>query len=221
MEKCHRMIVNKPSMNCYSVAFLSGAFSDKIVATIVLTTQLSLTILLLVSLINETREDPDDNDMKLDSMIVTPIIAIFSSMLVAKQIVNIKSVNNAYPGMSKSMMGVFDVIANGIVGITILTIQVILLTHQTTRFDFVINSIATIFILELDDSVVFLDDDAIADLNRRMLMDYFLKKIRKIGKIIACIFFFLIFQSYSSNLLLQMIDFSFTRTGMMLTTMWN
>lgn len=186
------MIVNKPSMNCYSVAFLSGAFSDKIVATIVLTTQLSLTILLLVSLINETREDPDDNDMKLDSMIVTPIIAIFSSMLVAKQIVNIKSVNNAYPGMSKSMMGVFDVIANGIVGITILTIQVILLTHQTTRFDFVINSIATIFILDLDDSVVFLDDDAIADLNRRMLMDYFLKKIGKIGKIIACIFFFLI-----------------------------
>jgi len=46
--------------------------------------------------------------------------------------------------------------------------------------DYVLNSIAAIFILELDDSVVFLDDDGITDLHRRMLMKDFQHRIKSI-----------------------------------------
>ena len=79
-------------------------------------------------------------------------------------------------------MGLYEFTVNGFLGIAILIIQVVLLTKQDNRLDYVLNSIATIFFRELDDTVVFLDDDAITDLHRRMPMKDFQERVKKIGE---------------------------------------
>ena len=45
-----------------------------------------------------------------------------------------------------------------------------------------LDSIAAIFILELDDNCVFVDEDEIADLHRQKLMKLFKEKMYEIGK---------------------------------------
>jgi hypothetical protein len=168
-------------MNCYCIAYLAGDITNWAIATLVLITQVGLTFVLFLSLwTNES--DTEYFELKRESMIVTPIIAIFSAMLVWKQMSNILAIKKAYPGMTSSLMGFYEVIVNGILGVAILIIQVILLTKQDNRLDYVLNSIATIFILELDDTVVFLDDDAITDLHRRMLMKDFQDRVKNIGE---------------------------------------
>jgi len=192
LERCQRIIVHKPSMNCYCIAYLAGDITNWAIATLVLITQVGLTFVLFLSLwTNES--DTEYFELKRESMIVTPIIAIFSAMLVWKQMSNILAIKKAYPGMTSSLMGFYEVIVNGILGVAILIIQVILLTKQDNRLDYVLNSIATIFILELDDTVVFLDDDAITDLHRRMLMKDFQDRVKNIGEFAVFIYYVLLY----------------------------
>lgn len=180
LERCQRIIVHKPSINCYCVAYLSGDFTNFFIAALVLFTQISLTFVLFLSII---RDDSGSTYFALkESVVVTPIIAIFSTMLVYKQIMNVVAIYHAYPGMSRHLMGFFEIFANGILGIAILIIQVLLVAKQDNRVEYVLNSIAAIFILELDDSVVFLDDDGVTDLHRRLLMNDFMNRIKSIGK---------------------------------------
>lgn len=180
LEKCHRMVVHKPNINCYCIAYLSGDFTNALTAYVVLFTQIALTIVLCLSIL---QEDSDGGYFVLkESIIVTPIIAIFSTMLVYKQIMNSISIRHAYPGMKGTMMGFFDMFANTLLGIAVLVIQVIIVSKQDNRVEYVLNSIAAIFILELDDSVVFLDDDGVTDLHRRLLMKDFMERIKSIGK---------------------------------------
>lgn len=150
-----------------------------LIATLVFVTQLSLTYVLFLSLYVRELDSPIFS-LGPESKIVTPIISIFSAMLVWKQMSNMVAIRKAYPEMARNVMGLFEVIVNGLLGLGILAIQIILLTRQETRLDYVLNSIATIFILELDDSVVFLDDDGISDLHRRILMEDFQKRIKNI-----------------------------------------
>lgn len=180
LERCQRIIVHKPSINCYCVAYLSGDYTNFFIASLVLFTQISLTFVLLLSII---RDDAGSSYFALkESVIVTPIIGIFSTMLVYKQILNVFAIRRAYPNMSRHLMGFFEIFANGFLGIAILIIQVLLVAKQDNRVEYVLNSIAAIFILELDDSVVFLDDDGITDLHRRLLMKDFMDRIKSIGK---------------------------------------
>jgi hypothetical protein len=110
-----------------------------------------------VLLLSIIRDDAGSSYFALkESVIVTPIIGIFSTMLVYKQILNVFAIRRAYPNMSRHLMGFFEIFANGFLGIAILIIQVLLVAKQDNRVEYVLNSIAAIFILELDDSVVFL-----------------------------------------------------------------
>lgn len=178
LERCQRIIVHKPSINCYCVAYLSGDVTNTLIASLVLFTQISLTFVLFLSII---RDDSGSSYFALkESVVVTPIIGIFSMMLVYKQMMNVAAIRRAYPGMSKHLMGLFEIFANGFLGIAVLIIQVILVAKQDNRVEYVLNSIAAIFILELDDSVVFLDDDGVTDLHRRLLMKDFMDRIKSI-----------------------------------------
>jgi hypothetical protein len=181
LESCQRIIVNKPAMNCYSAAYLAGDLSHLLIAVLVLITQIGLTYVLFLSVITDNSETAYFT-LK-ESMIVTPIIAVFSAMLVYKQISNSFAIRHAYPNIGRHFLGICDFFANGVLGIAILIIQVIIVSKQENRVDFVLNSIASIFILELDDSCVFFDDDGTTDLHRRLLMKDFTDRVKIIGKL--------------------------------------
>ena len=170
-------------MNCYCIAYLSGDLSNSLIATMVLITQLGLSYVLFLSLLRN-ESGTEYFELGEETTIVTPIVAIFSSMLVWKQISNIMAIKEAYPGMMTSLMGVYEITANFFLGIAILGIQVVLLTKQDNRLEYVLNSIATIFILELDDTCVFLDSDGITDLHLGMLLVDFQQRIKSIGKLL-------------------------------------
>ena len=180
LESCQRIIVNKPAMNCYSAGYLAGDLPHLLIALLVLVTQFGLTYVLFLSIITDHSET--QYFALQESVIVTPIIAVFSAMLVYKQISNSFAIRRAYPGMGNHFLGVCDILANGILGIAILVIQVIIVAKQDNRIEYVLNSIAAIFILELDDSSVFFDDDATTDLHRRLLMKDFTDRVKGISK---------------------------------------
>jgi len=180
MESCQRTLVGKPSLNCYAVAYLSGELSNYLVATVVLIVQISLTFLLFQSI--RDNESGTENFAMKESYLITPIIAVFSTMLVYKQISNIFDLRKAYPEMHKTSMGLYDIIANGFLGLAILIIQIAIIVKQTSRLDFVLNAIATLFILELDDNAVFIGDDGKTDLNRQILLKEFDDRIKKIDE---------------------------------------
>ena len=191
LEMCQRFIVNKPSFDCYSVAFLSGDVKDVLVAALVLITQLGLTVMLLMSVIEADLSEVVFLPENI-RFVITPVITIFSAMLVYKQFSNSLAIFHAYPEMVTSLMGLFEIIANGILGIIVLIIQLVILAKSDDNVEYVLNSIAAIFILELDDNMVFLDDDGITDLNRRLLMKDFNRRVKEIGTYCIGITFFLI-----------------------------
>jgi len=84
--------------------------------------------------------------------------------------------------MHKTYMGFFDIFANGFLGLAVLIIQIAIIVKQTSRLDFVLNAIATLFILELDDNAVFIGDDGKTDLNRQILLKEFDNRIKKIDE---------------------------------------
>jgi len=158
----------------------AGELSNYLVATVVLIVQISLTFLLFQSI--RDNESGTENFAMKESYLITPIIAVFSTMLVYKQISNIFDLRKAYPEMHKTSMGLYDIIANGFLGLAILIIQIAIIVKQTSRLDFVLNAIATLFILELDDNAVFIGDDGKTDLNRQILLKEFDDRIKKIDE---------------------------------------
>mmetsp|Transcript_16567 Transcript_16567/g.24769 ORF Transcript_16567/g.24769 Transcript_16567/m.24769 type:complete len:705 (-) Transcript_16567:44-2158(-) len=182
LERCQRLIVNKPSMDCYAIAYLSGNIRDVAIATLVLMTQIGLTYMLFMSILQD-RDSGFQLFQRNERSIITPILAIFSGMLVYKQLSNVYATFKAYPKMSGSLMGAFDILANCVLGLIILVIQIIIIARTVDRVEYVLNSIAAIFILELDDNVVFFDDDGIKDLNRQLLMKDFRDRINAIDDV--------------------------------------
>jgi hypothetical protein len=93
------------------------------------------------------------------------------------------ALRRAYPEMGKSLMGIFEGIGNILIGLAVLVIQFIIVTRQDNRLEYVLNSVATIFIIELDDQAVFEDLDGISVLNRKYLTKSLKDRIEKFGKI--------------------------------------
>ena len=151
-----------------------------ITAIIVFLCQLGLMFILLMSVIKE--EWGGESFVLKESIFITPVITLFSIVLVWKQSSNSFTLFKAYPGMKTTLMGFFEVVGNIIIGVVVLIIQFIIVMKQDTRLEYVLNSVATIFILELDDQAVFEDLDSIAVLNRKFLTRRFLKNIEGLGK---------------------------------------
>lgn len=207
VERCKLIRDNRPSMNCYAIAYLGefpssvlpfffeisknclpyflvlmkeGNRLNNLTASIVFLCQLGLMFILFMSVIEE--EYSKDSFVLTESIFITPVITLFSIVLVWKQSSNTFTLFKAYPGMKTTLMGIFEVVGNIMIGVAVLIIQFIIVMKQDTRLDYVLNSVATIFILELDDQAVFEDLDSIAVLNRKFLTKRFLKNIEGLGK---------------------------------------
>jgi len=83
---------------------------------------------------------------------------------------NILEMKEVCPDITSSLMVWYEVMVNGFLSVVILIIQVIVLTKQDNLISYVLSSIVTKFILQLNDNAEFLDDDGDTDLHRRMLI---------------------------------------------------
>ena len=167
--------------------------TNRITAVIAILCQLTLTLVLFISLLegdDQKQSSPDDDSGSLpkyfilpEAVYITPFIATFTMMLVGKQLANSLALHRAYPEMRKSLWGFFDVFGNVFIGVSLLFIQVTIVIKQDNRLEYVLNSVATIFIIELDDQAVFEDLDGIAVLNRRYLANSLKSMIEEMSKI--------------------------------------
>lgn len=174
------MLTYQPVANCYVIAYLKDDLQHKLIAFLAFIVQFALTYVLLMNVVH------DDEDKKLfprelkESSVLVPILTAFTILLVLKPLSSLLNIRRAYPD-AKSLFYI-DLFANGLLGLAIIVIQFMIIAKQDNRLDFVLNSIAAIFILELDDNCVFVDEDEITDLHRQKLMKLFRQKIDEIGK---------------------------------------
>ena len=82
----------------------------------------------------------------------------------------LRLLREAFPEFATHPLGYLDRIFNRWLGVAVVILNYILLITCDKKLDFVLNSTAAFFIIELDDVAVFLDADGITDLYRRLLL---------------------------------------------------
>ncbi len=184
--KCFSKIANKAqrvhqsqiSLNAYQVALLSGKnyrFSI-------------ITIMCQICLISLIGINFNNTKMKnifplLEGKIIIPVIFIFSCIMAWKQITNTWDFRCIFPDLRFYFNGFLDVFSNYICAITVVIFNFFLLSFNNSLIDIVLNSIAALFIIELDDVAVFLSNDSIMDLFKQKLIDEMFNKFSKIPSI--------------------------------------
>ena len=68
-------------------------------------------------------------------------------------------------------MGILDYFSNVICAFIIIIFNFFLLSFNYSVIDIVLNSVASLFVIELDDSAVFLSSDSLQDLLKQQLID--------------------------------------------------
>ena len=185
VEHCQAVLTQKPILNCYNVAYL--AYYNKtyisaplVIALITAFCQLGLIILLFLSL--------DTTSPKwfqfTEGIVIVPIIFLFTALIVRKQMKNslrFYCICTQQP-TTYAQMCVFgmDIAINLGGTLVVIFLNFFLLALATDLTDVVLNSVATLFIIELDDAAVFESDEGCLDLFRQYLIADYLRGIDEI-----------------------------------------
>jgi len=168
MARCQNILVNKPEMNCYTVAFLKPELFTKVAAFVTIICQLSL----VAVLVNGVNFNFSELLAIKDTVYLAPVIACFASMLCYKQATNSLAFRRAFPEFGRHAWGYLDFSVNLVVGVLVVLLNYIVLVSCDSQLDFVLNSVAAFFIVELDDFSVFLDADGVTDLYRSHMVNF-------------------------------------------------
>lgn len=170
-------------LNCYQIAYLSNKLSDKLSSTITFIFQIYLTVLLSMSFFNnKVYYDGVIFYELLESRITIPIIFLYNLNKICKQIYNTKKFLKCYThnilynindqmwlsrkgakikytiNFSKLLMLFFDIIVNIFISVFNLILNIYLIGYSNTLIEIVLNSIATLFIIELDDNILYITE---------------------------------------------------------------
>ena len=159
--RCKKIHHSQLNLNCYHIALLSNKRMNGSYACITALCQISLIILLGLSVKNGYSEEIFP---LLESQIVIPIIFIFTSIVSYKQLSNTINFRNIFNDSKYTFYALLDFFVNNICLILIVFFNFLLLAYQDSVINVVLNSIASLFIIELDDYIVFLTDDSLNDL---------------------------------------------------------
>jgi hypothetical protein len=165
------------NLNCYQISFLSKNKYHLLYAYVTIVSQIGLILLLGLSLLN----------LKIsaifplmEGIIIIPIIFIFTLFVVSKQIMNTYKFIKIFPNSIYTFVGLFDIFSNILCSITIIILNFFVLAFSNSLIDIVLNSLAALFIIELDDSMVFISDDVKQDLCKQTVIEMFNEKIKNI-----------------------------------------
>ncbi len=177
IQKIHNADVE---LNCYQVAYLSNTNMDYMYASVTILCQMSLLVLLGLSLL----EVNIDKIFPLyEGRIIIPIIFIFTHFVVKKQSTNTMNFRELFQDMNYTFLGVCDLFSNvGCAGL-VLVLNFFVLAFSDSLIDIVLNSLAALFIIELDDSMVFISNDNKDDLFRQKVIYFLNQQLKNIPNI--------------------------------------
>ncbi len=167
-------------LNCYQIAYLSNNKIDYMYALITIVCQISLLILLGLSLlsVNINHIFP-----LYEGRIIIPIIFIFTHFVVKKQASNTMNFRELFPDMNSTFLGVCDLFSNVVCAGLVLLLNFFVLAFSDSLIDIVLNSLAALFIIELDDAMVFISNNAKDDLYKQKVISLFNKSLKEINEI--------------------------------------
>ncbi len=167
-------------LNCYQVAYLSKSKKDLVYAITTIICQIGLLILLGLSLLEV---NIDNIFPLLEGRIIIPIIFIFTQYIVQKQISNTLIFMELFPKVRFSFLGICDLFSNVVAAGLIVLLNFFVLAFSDSLMDIVLNSLAALFIIELDDNMVFISSNAKDDLYKQKVVSFFNESIKNIDDI--------------------------------------
>jgi hypothetical protein len=176
IKKCQQVHHSQVSLNCYHIALLSNDFTNKLYATITFLCQAGLITLMGINF----KDSVIDNIFPLnEGKVIIPVIFLFTCMISYKQMLNTKDFHSIffekkYLSFNYSIMYLMDSICNYLFSATIVIFNFFLLSFDSSLIDIILNSIASLYIIQLDDTAIFISNDSIMDLiKQRLLQDLF------------------------------------------------
>ncbi len=177
MDKCQRIHLSKMELNSYQVSLLSSNYYGNSIITLLC--QLSL-----ISLIGINFSKLENTIFPiLEGKIIIPVIFIFTLLICWKQLSNTLDFRSIFPEFKYKLMGWLDLFSNVICAIIIVIFNFFLLAFNTSVLDIVLNSMATLFIIELDDLTVFITQDTVTNLYKQQIIKEMMNNFKKINPI--------------------------------------
>ena len=181
MCKCQKIQQSQISLNVYQVALLSpNNINHKLYAFITILCQISLIILIGIDFLTS---QIDTIFPIIEGKIIIPIIFMYTCMIAYKQYTNTIDFRDIFPDLKNKRMGILDYFSNVICAFIIIIFNFFLLSFNYSVIDIVLNSVASLFVIELDDSAVFLSSDSLQDLLKQQLIDELKDEFESIPKI--------------------------------------
>ena len=174
VRKCKVIHSNGPELNCYHAALLCDDRKTKFIAILTACAQIVMTIFIMANFYFSDTENMSDFSAfySLKSGIpFTIIVTLICTMLVKMQVENAEAFYGAFPDKCHHWTMYLDYIINIVVGYLLCVLNIFVLGFSETFFDLVMNSVAVIFIIEMDDACVFVDEDGKFDLYRKYLLN--------------------------------------------------
>ncbi len=177
VQKIHNADIE---LNCYQIAYLSNDKIDLVYAVVTIICQMGLLTLLGLSLL----EVNIDTIFPLyEGKIIIPIIFAFTEFIVQKQMTNTLKFLQLFPDAQYTFLGVCDLFSNVICAALVLFLNFFVLAYSDSLMDIVLNSLAALFIIELDDAMVFISNNAKDDLYKQKVISFFNQSLKDINEI--------------------------------------
>jgi hypothetical protein len=185
IKKCQEVHHSQITLNCYHIALLSNDYINIMYAIITFLCQTGLIILIGINF-----KDSDINNIFLltEGKVIIPIIFVFTCMISYKQMSNTKDFHSIffekkYLSCNYVIITLMDIICNFLFCITVVIFNFFLLSFDTSVIDIVLNSIASLYIIQLDDTAIFISTDSIMDLIKQRLLKNLFDKFNTIPSI--------------------------------------
>ena len=157
MQKIQQLQILQVNLNCYHIANISKNVKNRLFAFICFICQVALMVLLGLSVM-----DKNFNMIfpLIEGKVVIPLIFIFTVMVVYKQISNTIDFYKIFPHYLRTFFGFCDILSNIISSLFILFFNFFVLSFNDRIIDIVLNSVASLFIINLDDNILFETPDS-------------------------------------------------------------
>jgi hypothetical protein len=153
---------NKPSFTVYSWACLSGDKVSKWKAYLTFAVQVLLVTMLCLGM------EVENFGTQTPSLLVSVLVSFVIISIAWAQMENYNAIKETFPKqMGKSLMWL-DWITNKVLAVIVVIANFLLLGSTAEYLDLVLNSTATLFIVELDDVALSVDHEGIVDALRSL-----------------------------------------------------
>eukprot|EP01083_Nonionella_stella_P003402 9724_1 len=169
VEITKRMNYYTPSLDVYTLTYLNPSVWNAFSTIVTFITQLCMMGLIVSSIDFEHISSLFENKLSTCMSIVICFVVI---ILVKRQMANLYQFFQCFPDSKRYYSMILSIIVNGFVAALIVPINFVIIATTPGRFDLVLNALAILFILEIDDQII--------DVNTRDEKAVFLSKLEDI-----------------------------------------